>query len=179
MTGKDSKLLIMVWGFPGDSVVKNLPANAGHTGDRLDAWVRKIPWRRKWQPTPASLPGKSCGQRSLAGYSAWGCNLVTKPPPPLVNYSLKKSVLKSRRKMVFMTFIANSGQCQLFLFWMFRFPSHFSDISSIPKFSTRDPHSWNIHINNYKVFVGFGDKHSQFLPLQDSTNSMELVCTRR
>ena len=65
MTGKDSKLLIMVWGFPGDSVGKNLPANAGHTGDRLDAWVRKIPWRRKWQPTPASLPGKSYGQRSL------------------------------------------------------------------------------------------------------------------
>ena len=32
-------------------------------------WVRKIPWRRKWQPTPVSLPGKCHGQRSLAGYS--------------------------------------------------------------------------------------------------------------
>ena len=32
----------------------------------------KIPWRRKWQPTPVSLPGKSHGQRSLAGYSPWG-----------------------------------------------------------------------------------------------------------
>ena len=31
----------------------------------LDAWVRKIPWRRKWQPTPVFLPGKSHGQRSL------------------------------------------------------------------------------------------------------------------
>ena len=29
-------------------------------------------WRRKWQPTPVSLPGKSHGQRSLAGYSPWG-----------------------------------------------------------------------------------------------------------
>ena len=37
-------------------VVKNLPANAG---DRFDPWVRKIPWKRKWQPTPVFLPGKS------------------------------------------------------------------------------------------------------------------------
>ena len=35
-------------------------------------WVRKIPWRRKWQPTPVSLPGKFHGQRSLVGYSPWG-----------------------------------------------------------------------------------------------------------
>jgi len=32
----------------------------------------KIPWRRKWQPTPVFLPGESQGQRSLLGYSAWG-----------------------------------------------------------------------------------------------------------
>ena len=36
---------------------------------RFDPWVRKIPWRRKWQPTPVFLPGESHGQRSLAGYS--------------------------------------------------------------------------------------------------------------
>ena len=30
-----------------------------------------ILWRRKWQPTPVVLPGKSHGQRSLAGYSPW------------------------------------------------------------------------------------------------------------
>ena len=39
---------------------------------RLDLWVGKIPWRRKWQPTPVFLPGKSHGQRRLAGYSPWG-----------------------------------------------------------------------------------------------------------
>ena len=39
----------------------------------FDPWVRKIPWRRKWQPTPAFLPEKSHGQRSLVGYSPWGC----------------------------------------------------------------------------------------------------------
>ena len=37
----------------------------------FDPWVRKIPWRRKWQPTPVLLPGKSHGQRSLADYSPW------------------------------------------------------------------------------------------------------------
>ena len=35
----------------------------------FDPWVEKIPWRREWQPTPVSLPGKSCGPRSLEGYS--------------------------------------------------------------------------------------------------------------
>ena len=38
----------------------------------LDSWVRKIPWRRKWQPTPAFVPGKSHGRRSLVGYRPWG-----------------------------------------------------------------------------------------------------------
>ena len=38
----------------------------------FDPCVRKIPQRRKWQPTPVVLPGKSHGQRSLEGYSPWG-----------------------------------------------------------------------------------------------------------
>ena len=38
----------------------------------FDPWVRKIPWRRKWQPTPVFLPGEPPGQRSLVGYSSWG-----------------------------------------------------------------------------------------------------------
>ena len=50
---------------------------------RFNLWARKIPWRRKWPPTPVFLPGKSHGQRSLAGYSPWSCkrvehNLLTK-----------------------------------------------------------------------------------------------------
>ena len=36
---------------------------------RFNPWVRKIPWRRKWQPTSVFLPGKFHGQRSLMGYS--------------------------------------------------------------------------------------------------------------
>ena len=39
---------------------------------RSHPWVGKIPWRREWQPTPVFLPGESCGQRSLVGYSPWG-----------------------------------------------------------------------------------------------------------
>ena len=36
---------------------------------RFDPWVGKIPWRRKWQPTPVFLPGEFHRQRSLVGYS--------------------------------------------------------------------------------------------------------------
>ena len=43
-----------------------------HKRRRFDPWVRKIPCRRKWQPTPIFLPGKSHGQRSLVGYSLPG-----------------------------------------------------------------------------------------------------------
>ena len=50
---------------------------------RFKTWVRKIPWRRKWQPSSVFLPGKSHEQRSLAGYSPWvhkrvGQGLATK-----------------------------------------------------------------------------------------------------
>ena len=41
-------------------------------------WVGKISWRRKWQPTPVFLPGKSHGQRILASYSPWGCKRVSR-----------------------------------------------------------------------------------------------------
>jgi len=40
---------------------------------RFAPWVRKIPWRGKWLPTPVFLSGEFRGQRSLAGYSPWGC----------------------------------------------------------------------------------------------------------
>ena len=38
----------------------------------FNPWVSKIPWRRKWQPVPVFLLGKSHGQRTLVGYSPWG-----------------------------------------------------------------------------------------------------------
>ena len=42
-----------------------------HKRCRFDPWVRNIPWKRKWQPSPLFLPGKSHGQRSLVVYSLW------------------------------------------------------------------------------------------------------------
>ena len=53
-------------GFPGGSVVKNLPSCRRHG---FNPQFGKIPWRRKCQPTPVFLPGKSHGPRSLVGYS--------------------------------------------------------------------------------------------------------------
>ena len=50
-------------------LVKNLPAMQETW---FDPWVGKIPWRRKWLPTPGLLPGKSHGQMSVVGYSPWG-----------------------------------------------------------------------------------------------------------
>ena len=49
-------------------MVKNPPACRR---PRFDPWVRKIPWRRKWLPTPVFLLGEFHGQRSLVGYSLW------------------------------------------------------------------------------------------------------------
>ena len=51
-------------------MVKYLPVMQEILG--FNPWVGKIPWRRKWQPSPALLPGKSHGPRSLVGYSPWG-----------------------------------------------------------------------------------------------------------
>ena len=52
-------------------VVKNLPANTGDMRLEFDPRIRKIPWRRAWQPTPVFLLEKSNGQRKLAGYHTW------------------------------------------------------------------------------------------------------------
>ena len=58
-------------GFPGGSEVKAFCLECGRPG--FDPWIRKIPWRRKSQPTPVLLPGESHGGRILVGYSPWGC----------------------------------------------------------------------------------------------------------
>ena len=57
--------------FPGGSDVKASACNGRDPG--FDPWFGKIPWRRKWQPTPVLLPGKSHGQRSMVGYIPWSC----------------------------------------------------------------------------------------------------------
>ena len=58
----------------GGSAVKSPAASAGDA--RFNPWVGKIPWRRKWQASLVSLPGKSHGQRSIAGYSPEGSQRI-------------------------------------------------------------------------------------------------------
>ena len=57
--------------FPGGTSGKGSTCQCRRHG--FNSWVRKIPWRRKWQPTPVCLPGKFHGQRILPEYSPWGC----------------------------------------------------------------------------------------------------------
>ena len=60
-------------GFPCGSMIKNLPVNGRrHRRQGFDPGSGICPWRRKWQPAPAFLPGKLHGQKSLVGYSEWG-----------------------------------------------------------------------------------------------------------
>ena len=65
-----AKIAEHVRGFPGGSVVRNLPANIGDPASIPG--LGRVPSRRKWQSIPVFLPGKSHGWRSLAGYSPGG-----------------------------------------------------------------------------------------------------------
>ena len=56
--------------FPGGSEVKSFCFQCGRPG--FNPWVGKIPWRRKWQPTPVFFPGESREWRSLVDPSPWG-----------------------------------------------------------------------------------------------------------
>ena len=69
--GKESntqQLTLLLFTIPGGSVVKNSLPNKRR---RFDPWVKKIPWRGKWQLSPVFLPGELHGPRSLMGYSPW------------------------------------------------------------------------------------------------------------
>ena len=103
-----SLLLFSIWGWlclakPTQEISSSrLPRFSGKESDcqhrswGFSPWVGKIPWRRKWQPTPVFFPGKSYGRRNLAGYSPWGRRVGHRRPPqfsPLegaVHSSLRK-----------------------------------------------------------------------------------------
>ena len=61
---KDFKIMILL---VDDSSSKAPACNAGDRRPGFDPWVGKIPWRRAVATTPVFLPGKSHGQRTLAG----------------------------------------------------------------------------------------------------------------
>ena len=63
------KYVSISMGFSGASVVKKSSCQCrSYRRHGSHTWVRKIPWRKKWQPTPVFLPGES-HEQSLAGYS--------------------------------------------------------------------------------------------------------------
>ena len=65
---------ILFWGLPGGTSGKESTCQSRRCKRcRFDPWVGKIPWRRKWLPTPVFLPGESHAQKSLVGHSLWGC----------------------------------------------------------------------------------------------------------
>ena len=77
-------------GFPRGRSGKELACQSRRRG--FNPWVRKIPWRRKWQPTPVFLPGKSQGQKSLGGLQPMGLQSLTRlslhrplAPSPIMN----------------------------------------------------------------------------------------------
>ena len=66
-------LILLHTNFPRGSAGKEPACQCRrHRRHGFNPWVRKIPWRRKWQPTPVFFPEKSHGQRSLADYSPKG-----------------------------------------------------------------------------------------------------------
>ena len=75
MSQHDHMIMFMIRskiGRQGGAGGKEPIANARGVRDAsLIPGFRKIPWRRKWQPTPVFLPGKSHGQGRLVGYSPW------------------------------------------------------------------------------------------------------------
>ena len=86
---------------------------------RFNPWFWKIPWRRKWQPSPIFLSGEFHGQRSLAGYSPWDqkesntvehTRITTPPPPHLYSQpNTYSEFLDSRVLIVFSLVCSNSS----------------------------------------------------------------------
>ena len=101
---KQISFLTYILGFPGGSDGKESAFGTGDLGS-FYFWAKKIPWRRKWQPTPVFSPRKSHGQRSLVGYSPWDCrvghDLVTKQ---------QQCIYMKSRKMVLIPYLqGNNG----------------------------------------------------------------------
>ena len=98
--------------------------------NEVHPWVRKISWRRKWQPTPVFLPGESHAQRSLAGYSPWGHKELTwlkwlNTHPGLCSIQLSLRFLKSSQRTWNWKSSWNirvSGPCMAHLFFWVYWP---------------------------------------------------------
>ena len=99
-------------------VVKNLP---GGTSDkepacqfrrckrcRFNPWVKKIPWRRAWQPILVHLTGESHGQRRLVGYCPWGSQRVGHNWSDLAQHTAAHDILLSDENPVSLIYFFSS-----------------------------------------------------------------------
>ena len=105
-------------GFPGGSDSKESACKCGRLG--FNPWVRKIPWRRAWQPTPVFLPGESHGQRSLVGYSPWD----RKESNTTEQITLPLLTLVSHIEHDFVNNTAFRRRCFCLFFFFFAFLQH-------------------------------------------------------
>ena len=53
-------------------ITASISITSWHGAAEFNPWIRKIPWRKAWQPTPVFLPGESQGRGSLVGCRLWG-----------------------------------------------------------------------------------------------------------
>ena len=89
----------------------------------FNPWVRNIPQRRKWQPTPVFLPGKSHRQRSLVGYSPWD------PKESDTTEQLTLSLLTAFLHSLDLINMSNKCQMSIYLKIFIRSFSFFSELS--------------------------------------------------
>ena len=93
-----------------------------HKRREFNLWVGKLPWSRKWQPTPVFLPGKPHGQRSLAVYSPWGHKKLNKTEHTHTHTTT------TRECLVQIFFLPPSPLLFFFFFWLL--------LQSIERFSS-------------------------------------------
>ena len=114
----------------------------------FDPWVSKIPWRREWQLTPVFLPGEFHGQRSLAGYSPWGCKELDITEQLTLSLSLFHAVVRNNPKRSHVPFS--------------QFPSMVTSFKS-------QPECWFSQDTDCFMTTGISCGHTHFLPVVLST----------
>ena len=99
-----------------------LPKHCGHKEStcqcrrhKFHPWVRKISWRRKWQPTSVFLPGKFHGQRSLVGYSPGGrkeldMTEISLAPAPRLPHVMLSNILSGKISEMVLALTDHSGE---------------------------------------------------------------------
>ena len=156
------------WGFPRWHSGKESACQFRRCG--FNPWVRKIPWSRKWQPTPVSLPGKFHGQRSLLGYSPWGCKVLDTTEHTLYSSFQKVASTFIQESLTFLPqegHLNTKSPCDIFMLLLLHalrmFPFCFSQIFN--KLSRYSPWTlyFGIHEEKKKGELCYGLKNKDFL----------------